>query len=98
MICADKTGTMTKNEMTVTRVVTGGLERADVTGVGYDPTNGEVTLEGTDRPNSAITQPNLRRLAEVRAPMSLAVCAAQFMKACIFLNKLRFVNPDWSSV
>ncbi|KAM3188295.1 hypothetical protein ACTXT7_000611 [Hymenolepis weldensis] len=65
VICADKTGTMTKNEMTVTGVVTGGLERADVTGVGYDPTNGEVTLEHSDSPNSAITHPNLRRLVEI---------------------------------
>lgn len=65
MICADKTGTMTKNEMTVTCVVTGGLERADVTGVGYDPTNGEVTLGHSDSLNSAITHPNFRRLVEV---------------------------------
>ncbi|VDN13675.1 unnamed protein product [Dibothriocephalus latus] len=35
---------MTKNEMTVTRVVTSALERADVTGVGYLPV-GQVLLE-----------------------------------------------------
>ena len=37
VICSDKTGTLTRNEMTVTNVVTayGGL--FDVTGVGYDP-------------------------------------------------------------
>ena len=65
MICADKTGTMTKNEMTVSRVVTGALERADVSGVGYNPTNGEVTLVGTGRPHSALLHANIRRLTEV---------------------------------
>lgn len=65
VICADKTGTMTKNEMTVTRIVTGGLERADVTGVGYDPGNGEITLEQSNWPNSALVHPNLRRVSEV---------------------------------
>uniref|UniRef100_A0A0X3P1J1 P-type Ca(2+) transporter n=2 Tax=Diphyllobothriidae TaxID=28843 RepID=A0A0X3P1J1_SCHSO len=48
VICADKTGTMTKNEMTVTRVVTSALERADVTGVGYLPV-GQVLLEDTSK-------------------------------------------------
>ncbi|VDM02075.1 unnamed protein product [Schistocephalus solidus] len=48
VICADKTGTMTKNEMTVTRVVTSALERADVTGVGYLPA-GQVLLEDTSK-------------------------------------------------
>nr|CUU99269.1 hypothetical transcript [Hymenolepis microstoma] len=65
VICADKTGTMTKNEMTVTCIVTGGLERANVTGVGYNPINGEVTLEHSNSRNSALTHPNLRRLVEI---------------------------------
>jgi len=36
VICSDKTGTLTKNEMTVTAVYCGG-EEYSVTGVGYDP-------------------------------------------------------------
>jgi Ca2+-transporting ATPase len=36
VICTDKTGTLTKNEMTVRAVVTAS-GRADFTGVGYDP-------------------------------------------------------------
>ena len=36
VICTDKTGTLTRNEMTVERVVTAS-GRADVTGVGYRP-------------------------------------------------------------
>lgn len=37
VICSDKTGTLTQNQMTVTAVWT-GAGSADVTGAGYDPT------------------------------------------------------------
>ena len=44
VICSDKTGTLTKNEMTARHVVTrGGLY--DVSGTGYRP-EGEITLDG----------------------------------------------------
>ena len=44
VICADKTGTLTRNELTVESVVTAGREYA-VTGVGYAP-DGEFRLDG----------------------------------------------------
>jgi Ca2+-transporting ATPase len=36
VICSDKTGTLTKNEMTVTNIVTSDGWRAQVTGSGYN--------------------------------------------------------------
>lgn len=44
VICSDKTGTLTQNEMTVQKVYVGG-EIFDVTGTGYDP-KGEIKRDG----------------------------------------------------
>ncbi|PTL37830.1 cation-transporting P-type ATPase [Alkalicoccus saliphilus] len=45
VICSDKTGTLTKNEMTVTSILTKD-HRYEVTGTGYDPA-GEIQLDGS---------------------------------------------------
>lgn len=45
VICSDKTGTLTRNEMTVQRVVT-GLGRYSVSGVGYAP-EGSINSDAT---------------------------------------------------
>src|SRR3989339_1649722 len=42
VICSDKTGTLTKNEMTVSNIFT-GWNLFDVTGIGYEP-KGEILL------------------------------------------------------
>ncbi|XP_059138634.1 calcium-transporting ATPase type 2C member 1-like [Physella acuta] len=43
VICCDKTGTLTKNEMTVTHIITSDGNHAEVTGVGYN-TSGEIHI------------------------------------------------------
>ncbi len=47
VICTDKTGTLTANAMTVTRIMAGG-EQFTVTGIGYDPV-GEIRNESGER-------------------------------------------------
>lgn len=63
VVCSDKTGTLTRNEMTARHIVT----RAacyDITGTGYRP-QGEITLDGDGV--SLDTHPDLHRLIEVMA-------------------------------
>jgi len=58
VICTDKTGTLTQNEMTVRRLWAGGIPM-EATGVGYDP-DGQVV--GPDGPVTATNCPPLRAL------------------------------------
>jgi len=63
VICTDKTGTLTRNEMTVRTVVT-LAGRYDVTGTGYAP-DGEILHEGA--PVAAAQRQDVLALAEVAA-------------------------------
>lgn len=68
VICSDKTGTLTQNKMTVTRIWTGG-RGMDVTGEGYAP-SGQVIEKGK---TADIKQDqSLRRLLQVGALCSNA--------------------------
>ncbi len=59
VICSDKTGTLTRNELTVEAVVTGEARYA-VSGVGYDP-HGEIRADGLALDPG--TRPDLLELA-----------------------------------
>ncbi len=63
VICSDKTGTLTRNEMMV-RAVQLRSELLEVTGNGYDP-GGELRSEG--RVVDSASDPALRRLAQIGA-------------------------------
>lgn len=52
VICSDKTGTLTKSEMTVTKIVTASGE-VELTGVGYDP-SGRAEVAGQEIGDSAL--------------------------------------------
>ncbi|EEC09350.1 E1-E2 ATPase, putative [Ixodes scapularis] len=49
VVCSDKTGTLTKNEMTVCSVMTSELYHAEVTGVGYNADGHVILTEGGER-------------------------------------------------
>jgi calcium-translocating P-type ATPase len=63
VICTDKTGTLTKNEMSVTRVILPG-RKLSVTGIGYDP-QGE--FQEDSQPVSVEAGTDLRALLECGA-------------------------------
>jgi len=67
VICSDKTGTLTRNEMTVQSVICAG-QSFDVEGAGYAPT-GAISLDGrpVDAAQAGTTHPVLMRLAEAAA-------------------------------
>ncbi|KAL8564591.1 ATPase, P-type (transporting), HAD superfamily, subfamily IC [Nucella lapillus] len=46
VICSDKTGTLTKNAMTVTHLCTADGQQAEMTGVGYDTPGSIIPAEG----------------------------------------------------
>lgn len=65
VICSDKTGTLTQNEMTVTRIFTGS-KIYNVTGVGYDPT-GEFLLDEREI--------DVKDIAEIKKLLTIGVLA-----------------------
>ncbi len=61
VICTDKTGTLTQNQMTVQRVVAGGQDYT-VSGGGYEPKGTIVRNDGTEVTNDRSFDPALREV------------------------------------
>lgn len=72
VICSDKTGTLTRNEMTVRRIVTAAA-RYRVSGTGYEP-RGEFQTEGGQA--AVPPDPDLRTLLGIAARCSTAALHA----------------------
>ncbi|CAF0885893.1 unnamed protein product [Adineta ricciae] len=64
VVCSDKTGTLTKNEMTVTNILTSGGEMAEVTGSGY---NGEGDVLCNHERVTYDSHPLISKIVEVGA-------------------------------
>ncbi len=64
VICSDKTGTLTKNEMTVTALWLGDGRQIEITGAGYSP-EGKLLAAGSD--TTCADDPALRSLLEAVA-------------------------------
>lgn len=63
VICCDKTGTLTKNEMTVTHIITSDHHHGEFTGVGYNA-NGQVNvISSSSDPDEAMR--SFRKVIEV---------------------------------
>lgn len=71
-ICSDKTGTLTKNEMTVREVVT-AASTYDVTGTGYQPEGEVVEAGGGNRVAALGDHPDLHAVVEAMAVCNDAV-------------------------
>lgn len=70
VICSDKTGTITKNEMTVTIIITSDGYMADVTGAGYND-HGEIHIR--DCSNQDIAKQSITALLEAGAVCNNAI-------------------------
>ncbi|XP_077983534.1 calcium-transporting ATPase type 2C member 1-like [Glandiceps talaboti] len=62
VICSDKTGTLTKNEMTATAIYTSDFKYAEISGVGYN-SDGEIVCDKEEV--TGYSHPSIARVVEV---------------------------------
>ena len=87
IICTDKTGTLTRNEMTVRAFLVNG-ESYGVSGHGFDPTFGKLQKDGRDLPESD--------LAELHTDIAFR----QAIATCLLCqnSNLNLIDDEWQSV
>jgi Ca2+-transporting ATPase len=76
VICSDKTGTITKNEMTATTIVTSSGHMADVTGAGYND-HGEIHIR--DCSNMEIAKQCINMIVEAGAVCNNAIIQGEVL-------------------
>ncbi|KAH7644740.1 secretory pathway calcium atpase [Dermatophagoides farinae] len=65
VICSDKTGTLTKNEMTITSIVTSELFHAELSGIGYDSLVGEIEFKANNDESTKRQLESIQRMLKV---------------------------------
>uniref|UniRef100_A0A1I8AYW9 Calcium-transporting ATPase n=1 Tax=Meloidogyne hapla TaxID=6305 RepID=A0A1I8AYW9_MELHA len=65
VICSDKTGTLTKNMMTVCVVISSDDCQAEVTGTGYDPSDGDCRLQNGELVSGNERYPSIACVIEI---------------------------------
>jgi P-type Ca2+ transporter type 2C len=76
VICSDKTGTITKNEMTVTTIISADGYMADVTGAGYND-HGDIHIR--DCANMEIAKQSINQIIECGAVCNNAVIQGEVL-------------------
>ena len=107
VICSDKTGTLTKNEMTVTKLFAGGRV-FDVTGEGYEPMgeirekSSELKVLSSELSGKGINlrSDNAELKTQNSAPQSLAPGLREMLTAAVLCNgaTLRKENGTWQVI
>ncbi|KAF7639066.1 Calcium-transporting ATPase [Meloidogyne graminicola] len=65
VICSDKTGTLTKNMMTACVVISADDCQAEVTGTGYDPSDGDCRLQDGELVSGSDRYPSIASVIEI---------------------------------
>ncbi|CAK5091987.1 unnamed protein product [Meloidogyne enterolobii] len=65
VICSDKTGTLTKNMMTACVVIAADDCHAEVTGTGYDPSDGDCRLQNGELVSGSERHPSIACVIEI---------------------------------